>query len=239
MDGRSWRSFPIAATAAFSPIPLVHRANLERVLRVENRPPNLGHFRAETDPEARRKLAPGFCFWRVAGRLRDGRPPGALPGNAIASAPFPSPRAEHDAAPLIRAAPWMGQAAAVVEDPHDAMKVLRSRARIEFEPVQRFQHELPFDSAVAPLPALLALPQAKPGTRGQGGEPMQILLAPKDLRKPDDLLDRNLCLAARSVSISRQLSAESAVSGRSRDALSIKTSFKGSLFNFLPGAISG
>src|SRR5271166_3095031 len=88
----------------------------------------------------------------------------------------------------------MGQAAAVVEDPHDAMKVLRSRARIEFEPVQRFQHELPFHSAVAPLPALLALPQAKPGTRGQGGEPMQILLAPKDLRKPDDLLDRNLLL---------------------------------------------
>ena len=155
----------------------------------------------------------------------------ALIHKAFASAPFPSPRAEHDAAPLIRAAPWMGQAAAVVEDPHDAVKVLRSRARIEFEPVQRFQHELPFDSAVAPLPALLALPQAKPGTRGQDGEPMQILLAPKDLRKPDDLLDEICCLAARSVSISRQLSAESLVSGRSRDALSIKTSFKGSLFN--------
>ena len=60
---------------------------------------------------------------------------------------------------------------------------------------------------------------------------MQILLAPKDLRKPDDLLDEICCLAARSVSISRQLSAESLVSGRSRDALSIKTSFKGSLFN--------
>src|SRR5208337_4561718 len=197
-DGRlnesNWRNRRLQPKAAFSRIPSVHRTKFERQEWVENRPPNLGHFRVETDPEARRKPAPGFCFWRVAGRLRDGRPPGALPGNAIASAPFPSPRAEHDAAPLIRAAPWMGQAAAVVEDPHDAMKVLRSRARIEFEPVQRFQHELPFDSAVAPLPALLALPQAKPGTRGEGGEPMQILLAPKDLRKPDDLLDRNLLL---------------------------------------------
>ena len=54
----------------------------------------------------------------------------------------------------------------------------------------------------------------------------------KDLRKPDDLATEICCLAARLVSISRQLSAESAVSGRSRDALSIKTSFKGSLFDF-------
>ena len=158
-----------------------------------NRPRNLGHFRVETDPEARRKPAPGFCFWRVAGRLRSTSWRASV-ATRSPSAPFPSPRAERYAAPLIRAAAWMGQAAPVVEDPHDAMKVLRSRARIEFEPVQRFQHELPFHSAVAPLPALLALPQAKPGTRGQGGEPMQILLAPKDLRKPDDLLDRNLLL---------------------------------------------